>query len=136
VHGLSDSLRYSLRPHGIGVSMVCPGLVKSKIYESDKVRPAELSTDVTPADQEFMRILPSVHEAGMLPEEIGEKVLRAIRRNDFYVFTHPDHREELRELFDEILAAFPDEPAPADRLAFEQRRREGKARALASWPGD
>jgi NAD(P)-dependent dehydrogenase (short-subunit alcohol dehydrogenase family) len=136
VHGLSDSLRYSLRPHGIGVSMVCPGLVKSKIYESDKVRPAELSTDVTPADQEFMRILPSVHEAGMLPEEIGEKVLRAIRRNDFYVFTHPDHREELRELFDEILAAFPDEPAPADRLAFEEGRREAKARALASWPGD
>jgi NAD(P)-dependent dehydrogenase (short-subunit alcohol dehydrogenase family) len=136
VHGLSDALRYSLRPHGIGVSMVCPGLVKSKIYESDKLRPAELSTDVTPADQEFMRILPSVHEAGMPPEEIGEKVLRAITRNDFYVFTHPDHREELRELFDEVLAAFPDEPAPADRLAFEQTRRAGKARALDSWPGD
>ena len=136
IHGLSDSLRYSLRPHGIGVSMVCPGLVKSKIYESDRLRPAALSTDTTPADQEFMRILPSVHEHGMEPEEIGEKVLRAIRRNDFYVFTHPDHKEELRELFDEILAAFPDEEAPAERLAFEQTRREGKARALASWPGD
>jgi NAD(P)-dependent dehydrogenase (short-subunit alcohol dehydrogenase family) len=136
IHGLSDSLRYSLRPHGIGVSMVCPGLVKSKIYESDRLRPAELSTDTTPADQEFMRILPSVHEHGMEPEEIGGKVLRAIRRNDFYVFTHPDHKEELRELFDEILVAFPDEEAPAERLAFEQTRREGKARALASWPGD
>jgi NAD(P)-dependent dehydrogenase (short-subunit alcohol dehydrogenase family) len=136
VHGLSDSLRYSLRPHGIGVSMVCPGLVKSKIYESDVNRPAELSTDTTPADAEFMRILPTVHEAGMEPDEIGEKVLRAIERNDFYVFTHPDHKEELRELFDEILAAFPDEEAPADRLAFERTRREGKARALASWPGD
>jgi NAD(P)-dependent dehydrogenase (short-subunit alcohol dehydrogenase family) len=136
VHGLSDSLRYSLRPHGIGVSMVCPGLVKSKIYESDKLRPAELSTDVTPADQEFMRILPSVHEAGMPPEEIGEKVLRAITRNDFYVFTHPDHREELREIFEEIVAAFPDEPVPPQRLAFEEARRAGKAEALASWPGD
>ena len=50
VHGLSDALRWSLLPHGIGVSMVCPGLVKSKIYESDLIRPAELSTDVTPAD--------------------------------------------------------------------------------------
>jgi hypothetical protein len=116
--------------------MVCPGLVKSKIYESDVNRPAELSTDTTPADAEFMRILPTVHEAGMEPDEIGEKVLRAIERNDFYVFTHPDHKEELRELFDEILAAFPDEEAPADRLAFERTRREGKARALASWPGD
>ena len=136
VHGLSDALRWSLLPHGIGVSMVCPGLVKSKIYESDSIRPAELSTDVTPADEEFMRILPGLHEAGMDPEEIGEKVLRAIRRNDFYVFTHPDHRDELREIFDETLAAFPDEPVPPDRLAVEEGRRAAKASALASWPGD
>jgi NAD(P)-dependent dehydrogenase (short-subunit alcohol dehydrogenase family) len=135
VHGLSDALRWSLLPHGIGVSMVCPGLVKSKIYESDLIRPAELSTDMTPADAEFMRILPGLHEAGMDPEEIGEKVLRAIRRNDFYVFTHPDHRDELRELFDETIAAFPDEPVPADRLAVEEGRRAAKARALASRPG-
>ena len=107
VHGLSDALRWSLLPHGIGVSMVCPGLVKSKIYESDLIRPAELSTDVTPADAEFMRILPGLHEAGMEPDEIGEKVLRAIRQNDFYVFTHPDHRDELREIFDEIARRVP-----------------------------
>jgi NAD(P)-dependent dehydrogenase (short-subunit alcohol dehydrogenase family) len=136
VHGLSDALRWSLLPHGIGVSMVCPGLVKSKIYESDLVRPPELSTDVTPPDPEFMRILPGLHDAGMDPDEIGEKVLRAIRRNDFYVFTHPDHRDELREIFEETLAAFPDEPVPADRLAVEEGRRAAKARALASWPGD
>lgn len=136
VHGLSDALRWSLLPHGIGVSVVCPGLVKSKIYESDLIRPPELSTDVTPADEEFMRILPGLHEAGMEPDEIGEKVLRAIRRNDFYVFTHPDHREELRGIFDEVLAAFPDAPVPADRLAVEEDRRAAKTRALASWPGD
>jgi NAD(P)-dependent dehydrogenase (short-subunit alcohol dehydrogenase family) len=136
VHGLSDALRWSLLPHGIGVSMVCPGLVKSKIYESDRIRPPELSTDVTPADPEFMRILPGLHDAGMEPDEIGEKVLHAIRQNDFYVFTHPDHREELREIFDEVIAAFPEEPVPADRLAIEEGRRDGKRRALASWPGD
>jgi NAD(P)-dependent dehydrogenase (short-subunit alcohol dehydrogenase family) len=136
VHGLSDALRWSLLPHGIGVSMVCPGLVKSKIYESDKIRPTELSTDVTPADEDFMRILPGLHEAGMEPDEIGEKVLRAIRENRFYVFTHPDHRGELREIFDETIAAFPDEPVPPDRLAVEEGRRAGKASALDSWPSD
>jgi len=136
VHGLSDALRWSLLPHGIGVSMVCPGLVKSKIYESDRIRPAKLSTDVTPADEEFMRILPGLHEAGMEPDEIGEKVLSAIRENRFYVFTHPDHRDELREIFEETIAAFPDEPVPPDRLAVEDGRRAGKASALASWPGD
>jgi NAD(P)-dependent dehydrogenase (short-subunit alcohol dehydrogenase family) len=136
VHGLSDALRWSLLPYGIGVSMVCPGLVKSKIYESDLIRPAKLSTDMTPADEEFMRILPGLHEAGMPPEEIGDKVLRAIKRNDFYVFTHPEHREELQGIFDETIAAFPDEPVPADRLAVEEGRRAGKAAALTSWPGD
>ncbi len=136
VLGLSDALRWSLLPHGIGVSVVCPGLVKSKIYESALVRPPHLSTHVTPPDEEIMSILPSLHEAGMDPEEVGQKVLRAIQRNDFYVFTHPDHRDELRAIFDEIIAAFPDEPVPPERLRVEEMRRAGKARALASWPGD
>jgi len=136
VHGLSDALRWSLIPFGIGVSMVCPGLVKSKIYESDMIRPAALATETTPADPEFMKILPGLHEAGMDPDKIGEKVLRAIRNNEFYVFTHPDHRDELRGIFDETIAAFPDEPVPADRLAVEEGRRAGKATALASWPAD
>jgi NAD(P)-dependent dehydrogenase (short-subunit alcohol dehydrogenase family) len=136
VHGLSEALRYSLRPHGIGVSMVCPGLVRSKIYESDRIRPPELSTDTTPADAEFMGLLPGLHEAGMEPDEIGEKVLRAIRENRFYVFTHPDHREELREIFDEVLAQFPDEPVPQARREIEDARRAGRRTALSSWPGD
>jgi hypothetical protein len=72
----------------------------------------------------------------MDPDEIGRKVLRAIRQNDFYVFTHPDHRDELRGIFDEIVSAFPDEPVPAERLAVEDGRRAGKTRALASWPAD
>ena len=67
----------------------------------------------------------------MDPDEIGEKVLRAIRRNDFYVFTHPDHRDELREIFDETLAAFPDEPVPAGpaRGRGGPARGEGRARS-------
>ena len=136
VLGLSDALRWALLPHGIGVSVVCPGNVNSRIYESDLVRPPELSTDVTPEDEEFTRILPGIYAVGMSPEEMGEKILRGIRRNDFYIFTHPDHRDELRWIFDEVLAAFPDEPVPPERLAFEDGRRAGKAQALESWPGD
>jgi hypothetical protein len=72
----------------------------------------------------------------MDPDEIGEKVLRAIRNNEFYVFTHPDHRDELREIFDQVMAAVPDEPVPPDRKAVEDGRRAGKAATLATWPGD
>jgi NAD(P)-dependent dehydrogenase (short-subunit alcohol dehydrogenase family) len=136
VRGLSEALRYSLVPHRIGVSVVCPGLVKSKIFESDRIRPAHLSTDTTPADAGFMNVLPQIHEAGMSPEEIGQKILAGIRRNDFYIFPHPEFREELREIFDEALDALPDEPAPADRVAFEDGRRAAKAQARAAWPAD
>jgi NADP-dependent 3-hydroxy acid dehydrogenase YdfG len=133
VRGISEALRYSLPQQGIGVSVVCPGLVESKIYKSDEVRPAELSTDVTSADPEFMKILPDLHTHGMSGDEVGEKTLRAIRRGDFYVLTHPEFREELQETFDEVLASLPDEEAPAGRLEVETMRRAGKAQAQEFW---
>ena len=133
VRGISEALRYSLPQQGIGVSVVCPGLVESKIYESDRVRPAELSTEVTPADADFMARLPEIHTLGMSGDEVGEKTLRAIRRGDFYVLTHPEFREDLQEIFDEVLAALPDEDAPAGRLQVEAGRRSAKAQAQAAW---
>lgn len=123
VRGLSESLRYSLVPHGIGVSMLCPGLVKSYIYASDEVRPDALKTHAKPSDPAAVAQLAQVHEAGMEPAEIAAKVLDAIRANRFYVFTHPEHRDEVREVFDEILADYPDGETPPDRLKVEQERR-------------
>ena len=40
----------SLAPKGIGVSCVCPGLVKSYIYASDEIRPAELMEGAKPVN--------------------------------------------------------------------------------------
>ncbi len=134
VRGISEALRYSLPQHGIGVSVLCPGLVESKIYESDRVRPMELSTDVAPPDADLLARLPEIHAFGMSGDEVGEKTLRAIRRGDFYVLTHPEFREELQEIFDEVLAALPDEEAPAHRLGVEEMRRSLKAQARAAWP--
>src|SRR5215471_5567597 len=54
VRGLTEALRYSLAPHNIGVSVLCPGLVKSHIYESDKVRPLSLSANASHAPEGFM----------------------------------------------------------------------------------
>lgn len=134
VRGLTESLRWSLLPHKIGVSLMCPGLVKSAIYESEKIRPTELSAGAKPTDPEFIARLAQVHQAGMSPEEIGQKVLRAIQRNDFYIFPHPEFKQELRALFEEVLAAFPDEPVPQERLAFENGRRARAAQERAAWP--
>jgi NAD(P)-dependent dehydrogenase (short-subunit alcohol dehydrogenase family) len=124
VRGLSESLRYSLLPHGIGVSVLCPGLVKSYIYASDEIRPDELKSDATATDPAFVARLAQVHEAGMEPDEVAAKVLDAIRANRFYVFTHPEHKDELRDVFDEILADYPEGKTPPDRMAVERERRD------------
>ena len=132
VRGLSEALRYSLAPHNIGVSVLCPGLVKSHIYDSDRIRPKNLPNVGGPASKEFMAVLTRMHDAGMEPVEVGEKALKGIRNNDLFIFSHPEFREELQELFDEILSYLPDEEAPADRLAVEAGRRKRKADAKAA----
>jgi NAD(P)-dependent dehydrogenase (short-subunit alcohol dehydrogenase family) len=130
VRGLSEALRLTLYPYNIGVSVFCPGLINSSIYESEKVRPSQLSSpENTAKSQKTMNVLPEVHKLGMGVEEVGEKVLAGIRRNDMYIFSHPEFKEEMSEIFDEILSALPVEDAPAGRLAFEKTRRDGLKRA-------
>ena len=58
VRGLSECLHYSLAPFGIGVSVLCPGLVRSMIYDSNSVRPADLPGEVSEQEQAFLQQLP------------------------------------------------------------------------------
>jgi len=125
VRGLSEALRLSLFQYNIGVSVFCPGLINSSIYESEKIRPQVLaSPEIAAKNQLFMDVLPEVHKFGMTPEEVGEKVLAGIRKNDLYIFSHPEFKEELKEIFDEVLNALPEEDAPVNRAEFERTRRE------------
>jgi NAD(P)-dependent dehydrogenase (short-subunit alcohol dehydrogenase family) len=130
VRGLSYSLRHSMYQYGIGVSCVHPGLVKSYIYASDDVRPDELKGAMKPVDKAMVDRLAGVHEFGMEPDVIGARILEGIRENRANIFTHPDHKEDVREIFDEILADYRDDPKDAgfdQRLAFEKVRRDNFA---------
>jgi len=130
VRGLSYSLRHSMYQYGIGVSCVHPGLVKSYIYASDDVRPDELKDAMKPVDKAMVDRLAGVHEFGMEPDVIGARILEGIRENRANIFTHPDHKEEVREIFDEILADYRDYPKDAgfdQRIAFEKVRRDNFA---------
>ena len=130
VRGLSYSLRHSMYQYGIGVSAVHPGLVKSYIYASDDVRPEELKGAMKPVDTAAIERLAGVHEFGMEPDVIGARILEGVRENRANIFTHPDHKEEVREIFDEILADYRDYPKDAgfdQRLAFEKVRRDNFA---------
>jgi NAD(P)-dependent dehydrogenase (short-subunit alcohol dehydrogenase family) len=126
VRGMSESLRASLAPHGIGVSVLCPGLVKSYIYASDEVRPAGLKAGARPVDTEAVKRLAAVHEFGMEPDVIAARVLDAMREDRFHIFSHPEFRGELGEVFTEILEDFRDypvDPGYQQRTDFEITRR-------------
>ncbi len=127
VRGMSESLRYSLAPHGIGVSIVCPGLVKSYIYASDDIRPDALKAGAKPIDTENVKRLAEFHEFGMEPDEIAARILDGMRENRTYIFSHPDHKDEVAELFQEYLAdyrEYPNDPGYEKRVAFEAFRKE------------
>jgi NAD(P)-dependent dehydrogenase (short-subunit alcohol dehydrogenase family) len=127
IRGFSESLRASLAPHGIGVSVLCPGLVKSYIYASDEIRPERLKAGAKPINTEFVKRLAEVHQFGMEPDVIAARVLEAMREDRFHIFTHPEFRDELSEVFGEILQDFRDsplDPGYQQRIDFEKTRRD------------
>ena len=127
VRGMSESLRASLAPHDIGVSVLCPGLVKSYIYASDDIRPEDLKSGAKPVDTDSVKRLAEVHEFGMEPDVIAARVIEAMRENRFHIFSHPEFKDEIREVFDEILQDFrdyPPDPGYEKRVDFEKMRRE------------
>jgi NAD(P)-dependent dehydrogenase (short-subunit alcohol dehydrogenase family) len=135
VRGMSESLRYSLAPHGIGVSILCPGLVKSYIYASDDVRPKELLDGAKPVDTANVQRLAEFHEFGMEPDVIASRVLEGMRENRTYIFSHPEFKDEVSELFQEYLADFrdlPEDPGFEKRTGFEKFRRDRYSEARAA----
>ncbi|MBC7986561.1 MAG: SDR family NAD(P)-dependent oxidoreductase [Sphingomonadaceae bacterium] len=139
VRGMSESLRYSLAPQGIGVSLLCPGLVKSYIYASDDIRPEALKGEMKPVNTEFVEQLGGVHQFGMEPDVIAARVIEAVKANRFYIFSHPEFKDELKGVFDEIIEAFrdyPKDPGYDQRTGFEAGRRESYAKARAEARGE
>ena len=126
VRGMTESLRPVVAGYNIGVSLLNPGLVNSNIHHSDEIRPDNLNAHKGKADASFMARLEEIQKLGMDPLEVGEKVLQGIRNNDLYIFSHPEFKQETREVFEQILNAMPEGEADPKRLAFEEFRRSRK----------
>jgi NAD(P)-dependent dehydrogenase (short-subunit alcohol dehydrogenase family) len=129
VVGLTLSLRYDLAPHGIGVSVLCPGFVRSNIHEAVLSRPKNLGSTGYPVSEAEMKRLDAVLSVGMDPVEVGSHVIAGVRENRQYIFPHAEFREELKAVSDELLAALPNrDPEPA-RMAVEDFRRQRRTEA-------
>jgi NAD(P)-dependent dehydrogenase (short-subunit alcohol dehydrogenase family) len=115
--GLAECLRTDLAADNIGASAFCPGPVQSNIHESGKTRPEKYQRNSGLAVQEQQLQARQNNPLWMDPVECGERILHGIRRNDLYIFTHPEFKEGVAEHFEATLAAFPDEPINTERAA-------------------
>ena len=112
--GLSEALRSEVAERGIGVSAFCPGPVQTNIREGGRTRPERFSESGYVEVERELEERPN-SPLWMDPLECGERVLRGIRRDDLYIFTHREFREGADERFRAMLASFPDEPLDAER---------------------
>jgi NAD(P)-dependent dehydrogenase (short-subunit alcohol dehydrogenase family) len=86
LRGVSEVLRFDLRKHGIGVSLVCPGAVKTPLVGTVEI----VGVD---RDNPRMRKLVALFERrAVTPESVAEKILEGVEKNRYMVFTSPDGR--------------------------------------------
>jgi len=97
VVGLSETLAKDLRPYRIGVSVLCPLGVQTRIRDSERNRPAALLNEraepVTPVE---------LIGRSLAPDAVADMVLAAIRANELYVITHDESLEPLRRRFERL----------------------------------
>lgn len=109
VVAMSEGLATQVKPLGIGVTVVCPGFVRTRISESARNRPQRYGPPRRPDPASPAGMLAAelarLAQSGLDPAEIARQVLAAIREDELYVFTHPQMRGELDERFAAIRSA-------------------------------
>ncbi|HXC57310.1 MAG TPA: SDR family NAD(P)-dependent oxidoreductase [Rhizomicrobium sp.] len=118
VVAMSEGWAAQLAPHDIGVSVLCPGFVRTRIHESGRARQdryggggvVDPGVGATPSEA-AANVL-----SGIDPDIVGQRVVEGVRDNDLYIFTHPQFREFTEARFKNILAAF-DKSAASEALA-------------------
>lgn len=110
VVSLSETLYHELTLQNahIGVSVLCPGFAQTKIFDAERNRPAELSNPPieptpNPEEQGVMQWFQEQVQHGMPPEQVADQVFKGIRKNKFYILTHPEYYEAIRLRMEDIL---------------------------------
>ena len=104
VVGLAGGLRDELAPAGVGVTAVCPGVIKTRIFESERNRPTSLesTTHTDPAVADLY--LETVAKARG-PEEVADAVHDAVVANRFFVLPSPEVDPMITARLEEVRAA-------------------------------
>lgn len=112
VISLMESLRGELAPENIGVSVLCPGPVKSSIHELNRNRPPRFKPSAAFAQAAEKLARRDISPLWMEPAEVAAMVVKGIREDQLYIITHGEWREVIKSRFDAILAAMPEHTNP------------------------
>jgi NAD(P)-dependent dehydrogenase (short-subunit alcohol dehydrogenase family) len=109
VVAMSEGLAMQLTPLGIGVTVLCPGFVRTRIGGSGRNRPERYgparAPDPASAAGRLAAESARLQQAGLDPAYIAAQTLTAIREDELYVFSHPEMHDEVKERFAAIVTA-------------------------------
>jgi NAD(P)-dependent dehydrogenase (short-subunit alcohol dehydrogenase family) len=119
---LSEGIRGELAEENIGVSVLCPGPVKTNIGELARNRPPQFGAGDAFKAAEDAGATHVAFPSTMEPDEVGRLVCNAIRENELYIITHGEWRGMAEGRHAALLAAMPEKLDPA-LVAMVQSRR-------------
>ena len=105
---MSEGWNAQLAPKNIGVSVLCPGFVQTRIHESERNKQQRYGSAATvhSALGTGRENAAQMVQSGIPVEPVGNRVVEAIKDNDLYIFTHPELKPFVELRFNNILAAF------------------------------
>lgn len=103
VVAMSEGWAGQLAAQNIGVSILCPGFVKTRIHESRRNRQDSYGPETKEAPAEFAA---SPVLSGIPVGPVAKRVVEGIKANDLYIFTHPEFRGAVQMRFARIMAGF------------------------------
>lgn len=115
VVSISETLYHQLKlqKSAVGVSVLCPGYVATRLIDSDRNRPARLREQEREVDPALVEAARQRLAGGLQPAAIADSVVDAIRQDRFYVLTHSEYDEMIRTRMENILERRnPPVPAP------------------------
>jgi short-subunit dehydrogenase len=114
VVSISETLRREMEIAGlpIGVSVLCPGVVETRVMESERGRPEHRGAEERTEMAESVRLMirdSFTAPTSQQPAQVAARVLDAVRADELWILTHGSERAIVEERTTAILAAFPQE---------------------------
>ena len=109
VVAMSEVLYKDLQTAGspVGVSVLCPGFVQTRIAESDRNRPAWAPERSVEGAEELRAVIQTMVDGGIPPAAVADRVIDAVKTNTFYILTHPELTEAIQIRCDDMVQGRP-----------------------------